>query len=63
MKCWQNADGMPLPYKRPPVPLAGNHFYYKMGRPRMVLMVVNKGQKPYKNYVEDPMGETYNPII
>ena len=54
---------MPPLYKRSPALLAGNHFYYEMGRPKIVLMVASKGQKLYKNYMEDPMGETYNPII
>ena len=34
-----------------------------MGRPKMALMVASKGQKSHRNHMEDPMGETYNPIV
>ena len=54
---------MPLLHRRLLAPLAGNHLHCEMGRPKMAPMVVNKGQKLYKNYVEDPIGETYNFII
>ena len=63
MKRQQSVNGTPPLYKRSPAPLAGDHLYCEMGRPRMVLMVASKGQKLHKNYVEDPMGETHNPII
>ena len=43
--------------------LGGDYFYYKMGRLKIVLMVVSKGQKLHKNYKKDPIGETHNPII
>jgi hypothetical protein len=34
-----------------------------MGRLKIALKLASKGQKSYKNYMEDPMGETYNLII
>ena len=43
--------------------MAGGHPYYKIGRPRIALTVASKGQKSYRNHVEDPIGETYNPTI
>jgi len=43
--------------------VAGNHPHRKMGRLRMALAMAGKGQKLHRNYVEDPMGETYNFII
>ena len=43
--------------------MAGDHPYCEIGRPRIVLTVASKGQKPYKDHVEDPIGETYSPTI
>ena len=54
---------MPLPYRRLLIPLAGNCFYYKINRLRIALIIVDKDQKPHRNYVEDPIGEIYNFII
>jgi hypothetical protein len=45
------------------VPLAGNHPYCKIGRLRIAPIVASKGQKPHRDYVEDPIGETYSPTI
>ena len=41
----------------------GNYFYYKISRFKIILTVVGKGQKSHRNYIEDPIGETYNFII
>ena len=43
--------------------LMGNYTNREMGRPKMALTMAYKGQKLYKNYMEDPIGETYNPIV
>ena len=59
----QSTDGAPPLYRRSPVLLARDHPYHKIGRPKMALMVVGRGQKPHRNYMEDPIGETYNPLI
>jgi len=59
----RNINRAPLPHRRPPAPLARNYFYHEMGKLKMALTVVNKGQKSHRNHMEDPMGETHNPII
>jgi len=51
---------MPLLYRRLPELLVNNYFYYKIGRFKIVLIVAGKGQKLYKNYVENSIGKTYN---
>jgi len=54
---------VPPLYRRSLTPLVGNHFYYKIGKLKIALMIAGKGQKSHRNYMEDPIGETYNPII
>ena len=43
--------------------MAGDHPHCEIGRPRMAPAVASKSQKPYRIYVEDPMGETYSPAV
>ena len=63
MERQQSEEGAPPPHRGSLVPLAGNYPYREMGRPRIAPTVVSKGQKSHRNYIEDPMGETHNPII
>jgi len=51
------------PHRRLLVLLIGNYPYYKMGRLKIVLIVLGKGQKPHRNYMENFIREIYNPII
>ena len=43
--------------------MAGDHPYCEIGRPRIAPAVARESQKPYRNHVEDPMGETYSPTV
>jgi len=43
VKRQQSINKAPPLYKRLPAPLAGNYFYYEMGRPKMALIVAGKG--------------------
>jgi len=54
---------MPPLYRRLPALLIDSHFYYKISRLKIMLIVVNKGLKLYKNYIKDPIEEFYNLII
>ena len=54
---------MPLLYRRSPTLLVGEHPYYKIGKPKIALIVASKGQKLHKNHMEDPIGEAYNSLI
>jgi len=59
----QSIGRAPLLYRRSPTPLVGNYFYREMGKLRIVPTIVGKGQKSHRNYMENPIGETYNLII
>jgi len=59
----QSVGRAPPLYRRSPVPVVGNYPYCKIGKLRIAPAIVGKGQKLYRNYVEDPIGETYNLII
>ena len=63
MKRRQSAGGTPPPHKRTPTPMAGDHPYYKIDRLKIAPAVARESQKPYKNHMEDPIGETYSPTI
>jgi len=52
-----------LLYKRSPILLVGNYFYYEMGKLKIALIMASKSQKLHRNYIENPMGEIYNFII
>jgi len=42
MKCKQSISRAPPLYRRSPALLAGNYFYYKIGRPKMALIIIGK---------------------
>ena len=51
---------MPLPHRKSPAPLVGNHLYREIGKLKIALKVISKGQKPHRNYIKDPIKETHN---
>ena len=45
---------MLLLYRKLPALLVGNHPYYKIGKLKIALIIVNKYKRLYRNYVENP---------